>query len=362
MIPAAAAGNPDLREIIAVRIAEAGGSIGFDEFMSLALYHPRHGYYLTCDPTLDFQTSPQVHAVFGATLARQLAGFWREMGRPPRFDVLEAAAGNGRLATGILLAARLEEPGFAEALRYTLQDVTYVDSGPPQTVQDLLRDRVGWRADMPPAGSIEGCILSNELLDALPVQRLRRRDGKLLEVRVGMRDDAFVDVERPASEELEAHFADLGLTPGEGCEAEVCLRAPRWYAEAASALGRGFLLTLDYGYEAAELYAPWRKAGTLLTFYRHTSGADPYARVGYQDITAGVDFTTVRRAGEAAGLSTLLFTSQSEYLTALGIGEALAAGPPGGNLEAFYALRRAVIELTDPASLGRIRVLLQSRL
>jgi SAM-dependent MidA family methyltransferase len=124
-------------------------------------------------------------------------------------------------------------------------------------------------------------------------------------------------------------------------------------------LRRGYLLTLDYGYEAEQLYAPWRKRGTLLTFYRHTSGDDPYARIGRQDITASVDFTSVRRAGESAGLTTLGLVAQAQYLAGLGIGEVLAAGPSGSEMEAYYALRRAVIELTDTSGLGRIRVMIQ---
>jgi len=130
---------------------------------------------------------------------------------------------------------------------------------------------------------------------------------------------------------------------------------------AAAALRRGYLLTLDYGYEAADLYAPWRKRGTLLTFYRHTSGDDPYARIGRQDVTASVDFTSVIRAAESAGLTTIAFTTQTEYLTSLGIAEALSETPQPDQLEAYYALRKAVLELTDPAGLGRIRVLIQGK-
>ena len=131
---------------------------------------------------------------------------------------------------------------------------------------------------------------------------------------------------------------------------------------AAAALRRGYVLTLDYGYEAADLYAPWRKRGTLLTFYRHTSGDDPYARIGRQDITASVDFTSVHARRRVGGPHRrLLYTTQTEFLASLGIGEALAQPPQPDQLEAYYALRNAVMELTDPAGLGRIRVLIQSK-
>ena len=121
------------------------------------------------------------------------------------------------------------------------------------------------------------------------------------------------------------------------------------------------MLTLDYGYEAESLYAPWRKRGTLLSFYRHTSGDDPYVRIGRQDLTASVDFTNVMRAGESEGLTTLGLTTQTDFLAALGIGYALQRPPAPGEIEAFYALRRGVMELIDPSGLGRIRVLVQGR-
>jgi SAM-dependent MidA family methyltransferase len=173
----------------------------------------------------------------------------------------------------------------------------------------------------------------------------------------------FVEELRPPSTpELAEYFQRLGLTPGEGCRAEVNLAAAEWMRRAGSALRKGFLLTLDYGYEAEELYAPWRTEGTLLCFYLHNPSADPYARIGRQDITSHVDFTTLRRAGEEAGLRTLGLIAQSEFLTNLGIAE--SAAPPGEgdvNLEEYYARRRAVLELLDPAALGRIRVLLQAK-
>jgi SAM-dependent MidA family methyltransferase len=215
-------------------------------------------------------------------------------------------------------------------------------------------------SSLPADDGIEGCILSNELLDALPFRRVRKRGGALHELLVGLDGDRFVDIEAEPSSGVRAYFDALGLEPGEGCEAEAGLAARDWTVRAASALKRGYLLSLDYGYEAHELYAPWRRRGTLLTFYRHTSGDDPYARVGRQDITASVDFTTLQRAGEQAGLTTLGLTKQADMLSALGALEFLGTPPPE-QLEAYYALRRGVIELSDAAGLGRIRALFQGR-
>ena len=350
--------NQALRDIIVRRI-EATGPISFAEFYELAMYHHQHGYYFTHDPTDDFQSSPNVHPVFGACIARQLAEFWRQMDRPPRFEVFEAGASSGRLAADVLRYAATAEPEFYACIRYVLQDVTLTGSGAQQRLQsvDLPAEKAEIAQTLPSSPTIEGCILSNELLDALPFRRLRNRDGHLYELLVGLQDGELVDVEAGPRPEVIAHFEALGSSPAPGCEAEVCLAAPAWMAQAAKALRRGYVLTLDYGYEAPDLYAPWRKQGTLLTFYRHTSGDDPYVRIGRQDITASVDFTSVRRAGEAAGLTHLGTTTQAEFLARLGIGEALAAPPDATQLEAYYALRRAVMELTDASGLGRITVL-----
>jgi SAM-dependent MidA family methyltransferase len=323
-----ASDNAALRDIILDRI-RVSGPISFAEFYELAMYHPRHGYYFANDPTRDFQSSPNVHPVFGAALARQLAGFWRAMDRPTRFDAFEAGASSGRLAADILRYARTAEPDFYDAVRYVVQDVTL--SGPDAQARleasGVPLDRVQVATALPQQPEIDGCILSNELLDALPFRRVRRRDGHLYELRVGAEDNRFVDVEAEPRPDLIAHFQALGVSPSEGCDAEVSLVAPAWMTRAATALKRGYVLTLDYGYEAPDLYASWRRRGTLLTFYRHTSGDDPYVRIGRQDITASVDFTSVRRTAEAAGLTHVSTTPQSEYLASLGIGEALSKPP-----------------------------------
>jgi SAM-dependent MidA family methyltransferase len=301
--------------------------------------------------------------VFGAALARQLVAFWHDMDRPASFTAFEAGAGGGRLAADILRALRIEAPDLYDSIRYVVQDVTLARGDAWLRLQraGLPEGKVAVASELPSTPSIEGVILSNELLDALPFHRVRRRDGRLYELRVGIDGGRFVDVEAAPQPVTEQHFAELGVAVAEGCDAEVNLAAPAWARRAANALRRGSLLTLDYGYEAEHLYAAWRKRGTLLTFYRQTSGDDPYVRVGRQDITASVDFTSVLRAGEAAGLQTVALVTQADYLASLGIGEALATGPSGSEIEVYYALRRAVIELTDASGLGRIRVMIQQK-
>ncbi|HUF52482.1 MAG TPA: SAM-dependent methyltransferase [Dehalococcoidia bacterium] len=356
--------NAALKEVIRTAIKEAGGAISFCDFMALALYHPAHGYYMSSREKMgrsgDYLTSPEVSPLFAAIVGRQLREMWQNLGCPSRFDVIEAGPGTGLLARDIISWARRTESGFAAALWYTLVE----SSSALAERQRAFITGEGLAAEIAselPA-DIRGCILSNELLDAMPVHRVAVVNSALREIYVQADGDHFLEILHDPHPSVEAYFAALDVIPGEGCRAEVNLEAPRWMAHAAGAIERGYVLTFDYGHEASVLYAPWRRDGTLLCFYRHNPSTDPYARVGRQDMTAHVDFTTVRRAGEDAGLTTVGLTTQSQFLEALGITEALAlptADRP--DMEEYFARRSAVTELLDPGGLGRIKVLAQSR-
>jgi SAM-dependent MidA family methyltransferase len=358
--------NEALKTAIIERIGREG-RITFRDFMEMALYAPGLGYYTSRRENIgrggDYVTSPEVSPIFGAMLGRQLREMWEAIGSPPAFDVVEAGAGTGVLSRDILRWSRRAAPGFQEAVRYTIVEASEPLAGRQRETLEAegLAGGVGWRTDLP--GAVEGCILSNELLDAMPVHRVLVEDGVLRELYVAWDGDAFREEPGPVSTpQIEAYFGRLGLLPGEGCKAEVNLAAPRWVSAAASSLARGFLLTLDYGYEAAELYAPWRERGTLLCFNRHNPSEDPFVRIGRQDMTAHIDLTTIRRAGEEAGLRTLGLVPQSQFLMDLGLPDALPAiGEGETNLEEYYIRRRVVVELVDPAGLGRIKVLVQAR-
>jgi SAM-dependent MidA family methyltransferase len=356
--------NTALKAAIAAAVDDAGGALPFRDFMQLALYHPTLGYYTSrryvIGRSADYVTSPELTPLFGAMLGRQLREMWERLDRPQSFDAVEAGPGTGILARDVLAWAARSAPDFAAALRYTL-----VETSP--TLAERQRATLaaeGFEAesrDSLPSG-VTGCIFSNELLDAMPVHRVAVEDGALREVYVTRDGDGFAEELRDPHRDVTAYFEALSLLPGEGCRAEVNVEAPRWIASAAAALDRGYLLTFDYGYASDDLYAGWREDGTLLCFYRHNPSADPYARIGRQDITSHVDFTTIRRSGEDAGLQTLGLTTQALFLTALGIGEALQP-PTGGrpDMEEFFARRRAVTDLIDPGGLGRVKVLVQAK-
>jgi SAM-dependent MidA family methyltransferase len=357
--------NAALIELLRRRI-EAEGPITFHDYMETVLYHPQHGYYVSRQPIGregDYLTSPEVHPIFGALAGKQLLQCWQLLNEPATIDVFEQGAGTGRLARDILRWAARREPAFDRALRYRIVEISPSLRRQQQaTLADARDGQIEWLDELPE--EIEGCVLSNELLDSFPVHRVVHDNGRLLEVYVSYRDGRFVEERRPASSErIAEYFAELGLQSGEGCVCEVNLRAVDWMERIARSLRRGFVLTFDYGYEAQELYAPWRRDGTLLCFYRHNASTDPYARAGKQDMTAHVDFTTLMRVGRQHGLEVAGFTTQARFLANLGIGagvDAIAKESPEA-LEEYYARRRAVQELIDPAGLGRIRALAQRK-
>ena len=357
--------NQALKERIIARIVDEG-PITFREFMAIALYEPSLGYYCSGRQTMGreghYLTSPEVSPIFGAIVGRQLREMWELMGSPARWDIVEVGAGNGTLCRDVLRWAQQRAPELFQACWYVVVEPfpALASRQHDLIVRESLEPKVCWSGEIPDA--IEGCVLSNELLDSMPVHRVQADAGKLREVFVNWDGNQFrEELGEASTSEIEHYFGRLALMLGEGCRAEVNLEAVDWMSRAGAALRTGFMLTFDYGYEAGELYAPWRKEGTLLCFYKHNPSNDPYARIGRQDMTSHVDFTSLRRAGEAAALKTLGLVSQAQFLTNLGIGEALAASGGELSLEERLARRRAVSELVDPAGLGRIKVLGQAQ-
>lgn len=350
----------------------ATGRMTFARFMELALYHPRYGYYLAPESRPgrggDFLTAPELSPFFGRCLARQLRELWTLLGAPDSFTVLEYGAGGGRLAHDILAGARDEAPDFARALRYIPHEANpYRRADATRLLHEAgfgdqiaLEDPAG---PVKPTEPVTGCVLANEFVDALPVHRVVQREGTLLERYVRWGGDWFVEeCDAPSTPRLAAALAAGGVTLTEGQQAEVSLAATDWLVTAAGRLARGAILTIDYGYPTADLYAPRRREGTFLCYYQHTANDNPYQRVGYQDMTAHVDFGALERAGAARGLTTLGLTRQAYFLTALGLGDLLVATQtPGRRLEDYLVDRTAVLALIDPGGMGGFRVLALGR-
>ncbi len=352
--------NEALHAAIRAEIDASGGAITFARYMELALYHPAHGYYRQARPGpgragADFLTAPETHPIFGQAIARQINEMRDRLGDPPGFTIREYAAGGGALAASILAELR---PGA----RYEAIDVN-------EHRRDELAERlpgVAALAEAPRGRQLTGVVIANELLDAFPVHRVVVRDGRLREIHVRRNPSGtgFADDERePSTPLLAERLAAEDVRLGEGRQAEINLGIDAWIGEVARDLDRGYVLIVDYGYPAAELYSAKRGAGTLLGYSGHRVVEDPYAAVGRQDLTAHVDFTAVERAAAAFGLTTLGLTSQAEFLIGVGAEELVdrVRSDPGTDFGEWLALRSALGRLLDPRATGAFRVLILGR-
>jgi SAM-dependent MidA family methyltransferase len=306
-----------------IRTISEDGPLTFETFMDMALYDPEYGYYASGKARIgragDYYTSPHLHPVFGRMLGRQIEEFWEFMGRPRDFRVIEMGAGAGHLCRDMLISFKDRE--IFESLSYNI-----IERNPPlrREQEDLLpefRERVNWSSSLGEVGKMRGCLVSNELLDAFPVH-LVMMEEELREIYVAVEDGRLKEVPGPlSSPALAGYFSSLHAAFKKGYTTEANLRVRDWLAEVDAAIDEGFVLTIDYGYTAREYYDEERNRGTLMCYYRHRLGEDPLQNVGEQDITAHVNFSSVKQWGEERGLSTIGFCGQGAYLTALGIDE-----------------------------------------
>jgi SAM-dependent MidA family methyltransferase len=358
----AAESDPALVELIRHEIDRAG-PISFARFMELALYHPDHGYYRSASArpgrSGDFLTAPEAHPIFGRVIARHVDDAWRLLGRPDGFTIRELGAGGGALAAAILSGLAAAGSDLAAVVRYRPVDVE-----PKRLVE--LRDRldavgVADRLVADDGAAIVGIVIANEVLDALPTHRVVGRGGRIREVLVGWSNGGFVDVEdEPSTPALGQRLAAEGILLAEGQAAEICLAVDGWLAGVAAGLQRGFVILIDYGHPATELYdAARRPAGTLAAYYAQRVHGNPYRAIGRQDLTAHVDVTAVERAAASAGLVHLGTTTQGRFLDALGAGELLVAlqTGPDASLQAYLEARSALVRMIDPAAMGAFRVM-----
>ena len=306
--------------------AQTAGGINFADFMAQALYHPQYGYYMAQRDRIgkagDFFTSSSVNALFGRLVARQLIQMAALL-PAESFQIVEQGAGEGHLALDILDALAEEAPQLYARLTYTLVEVSQDNRQRQANSLNAHADKIVWSGENDWTIA-SGCFLSNELVDAFPVHVVEKHSGVLQEVFVTSQDAAFVEEVRVSTDpRLAEYFAWLGCGPVEGNRAEVNLAAPDWMRQVGQHLEQGFVLTIDYGYPAQELYAPHRRAGTLMCYHRHQADDNPYDRVGEKDITAHVDFTALQKAGSEVGLDTLSFSEQYRFLMGLGFVEEL---------------------------------------
>ncbi|MEW6740468.1 MAG: class I SAM-dependent methyltransferase [Nitrospirota bacterium] len=314
-----------LKEKIIERI-KSEGPINFETFMEMALYYPGLGYY-TKDSTKigrtgDFYTSPHLHSIFGAMIGRQMEEMWTAIGRPEIFHIVEMGAGMGYLAKDML--EYLEEKEIFKHLKYTIVEINPKVRAKQQELLSEFSDKVKWVSHISELKPITGCFLSNELLDAFPVRLIEvsnNPDNGLKEIYVSIDGDDLVEVKMPCSAEVKKYLNEFGIELPEGYKTEVNLKIKDWLSEVSNKLFEGFILTIDYGYPAQDYYSEDRNRGTLLCYYHHQINENPYQNIGEQDLTAHVNFSSLKKWGDELGLKTIGFCPQGTYLVSLGIDE-----------------------------------------
>lgn len=324
---AAVTHSQQLQDRIRTAIRDEGGSISFARFMQMALYEPGLGYYSAGSnkfgPEGDFVTAPEISPLFGRCFARQISEIFSQIDNPV---LLELGAGSGRLACDLL---RELEHLHQLPERYLILEVS---ADLRQRQQQLinaelphLSNKVSW-LDRLPEEKLNGVILANEVLDAMPVQIFRIGES-LEERRVAIAHDQFCFINADASDQLRKGYQAVQeyltepLPPGYISELNPHLNA--WFAGLSDSLNRGVIFCVDYGYSCREYYHPQRNNGTLICHYRHQVNDDPFALIGLQDMTASVDFTATAEAGVKNGLMLAGYTNQTFFLMNCGLLEIL---------------------------------------
>ena len=342
-------------------IVQNGGFIPFSRYMELVLYAPGLGYYVAGTRKFgadgDFVTGPELTPLYGAALARQVVAiFAAARGR----TIVELGAGSGALAASLLAAL-----GALDAVpeRYCILEVspelrarqqsTLAARAPAQVT------RVGWLDRLPEA--VDGAIVMNEVLDAIPPRLVSRHGPRWLERGVTWRDGALRFDERPLDDARLSALAAARFPEQGDYASEVNPAAEALVTTIARRLTSGALVIVDYGFPRHEYYHPQRRDGTLVGHYRHRVHADPFLWPGLSDLTTHVDFTAVAEAGERGGAEVAGFATQASFLVGCGVLDLLeAVGSPES--PDYLRAAAAVQKLVSPAEMGELfKVMLLSR-
>jgi SAM-dependent MidA family methyltransferase len=313
---------PEMMTVLQRAMDAAGGWLGFDAFMALALYTPGLGYYASGSRKFghmpqsgsDFVTAPELSPHFGRALARQVGQALQATGVN---EVWEFGAGSGALAGQIIAA--LDAAGRPLS-RYTIVDLSGSLRERQQTRLAAYGERVRWVQALP--DTFSGVVLGNEVLDAMPVQLLARVGGDWQERGVVWHEGRLAWADRPT-----ALRPPLDVDGPHDYLTETHAQAEGFVRTLADRLSAGAVFLIDYGFPEHEYYHPQRSTGTVMCHRAHEADADPLVQVGLKDITAHVNFTGIALAGQEAGLQVLGYTSQGRFLLNCGLLDGMADAP-----------------------------------
>jgi len=353
--PHALAHQQKLLKLIQDEIAASNGQISFARFMELALYAPGLGYYSAGSRKFgaegDFVTAPEISSLFSKCLARQCEQILKEI---PEGKILEYGAGSGIMATDILL--ELERIDCLPSQYLILEISADLRERQKETITTRcphLLERVFW-LDKLPSEKIDGIVLANEVLDAMPVQGFKITADGIKEVFVAYENGEFVSKLSEPNKQLQEFANTLQKESLQGIgeyESELNLNISPWVKSIGEYLNKGICLLIDYGFPRHEFYHPSRNTGTLMCHYRHHAHSDPFKFVGLQDITAHVDFTAVAESAVECGFNVSGFTTQASFLLSFGITEMMT---DPSNQKEYLMQSQQVQTLTMPHEMGEL--------
>lgn len=364
--------NRQLGKLIQDEILHGSGRIGFDRFMELAMYAPGLGYYsagaFKFGEAGDFVTAPEISPLFSRCIARQCDQVFKLLqgngiNSRKSCDILEAGAGSGVMACGIL--AELERLNALPAHYYILDiSADLRDRQRTMIKQDIphLQQYVHWLEKMPEQG-FTGVVLANEVLDAMPVHRVQISRNNEQEYFITTDHGSFVwHLDAVRSDILRQRISvirqmlDNDISE-EGYTTEINLAAESWIRNIADFMAHGLVLIIDYGFPRHEYYHPQRNEGTLMCHYRHQAHDNPLVNIGLQDITSHIDFTAIAEAGHDAGLTVSGYTNQGHFLLACGLMEVANIAGSGSYTQTSMAgikLTQEIKKLTLPHEMGEL--------
>ena len=344
-----------LTDIIIDKIRK-NGPISFHDFMEMALYYPGLGYYTSHKEKFgkegDYYTSVILSSLYGKMIGRQIEEMWMHMDKIP-LTIVEYGAGTGALSTDILSRLKNNAPLYNDLNYYIIEKSESLR----EVQQKENDDKITWISSIEEIGGFNGVVITNEVLDNFAVH-LVTMTYELMEIFVDYQD-GFVEILRPAKADMKNHLTELNITLPENYRTEINLEAVKWMKEVAQHLGKGYVITIDYGYTKNDFFSPTRSLGTLACYYKHTITDTPYTHIGEKDITAHVNFSALHLEGEKYGLEYAGYCNQNYFLRSLGLANHLREiemESSGQNRDALFQMNKLLLEMGD-----KFKVLIQRK-
>ena len=345
-----------LVQAIRQAIAKAGGAVGFDQYMAMALYQPGLGYYAAGSQKFgaagDFITSPEISPLFAQSLARQVQQVLSNQHQPV---VIEFGAGSGILAADLLL--ELEALNALPEAYWIIEVSAELQARQKATIEQKcahLLPKVEWLQQLPEQ-AVNAVVIANEVLDAMPVTVFEKKHNELFECVVNEQLQWQIQTANQSLQSAVKNIeAAIEYSLPENYRSEFNPSVQPWLSSVNEILKQGLVLLIDYGYEAAQYYSAERNQGTLMCYYRHRAHDDVFYYPGLQDITAFVDFTAVAQAAVEIGFDVMGYTTQAQFLFGCGLPEMFEnkMSDAGDNIKAQMSLSQQVKTLTLPSEMG----------